>query len=108
VTTGQIKQLKNHRPEFLNLMTAKLQIVQDVLRLGFDVLLTDVDIVFHNNVIPVGPGRYCSQRHLGSPILSTAKNWGVYHIGSLVRGLITLQGTDTGRPCVGRSLRNSV
>lgn len=33
-------------------MTAKLQIVQDVLRLGYDVLLTDVDIVFHKNVIP--------------------------------------------------------
>lgn len=50
--TTAAKQLKNHRPEFLTLMTAKLQIVQDVLRLGYDVLLTDVDIVFHKNVIP--------------------------------------------------------
>jgi hypothetical protein len=50
--TTVAKQLKNHRPEFLTLMTAKLQIVQDVLLLGYDVLLTDVDIVFHKNVIP--------------------------------------------------------
>lgn len=43
---------RNHKPDFLALMLAKLAILGDVLRLGYDVLLTDVDIVWFENLLP--------------------------------------------------------
>ena len=38
----------------------------------------------------------------------TLRNWGVNHTDLLVGGLITREGIETGRPGVGRVIRNPV